>query len=130
MEIFRAYALAQGLCSDCLDKIIDPLSPEGNRLIADHVEGKVGTMSNDWRQTMAESYCQVENGYTYSCQGINPKVGDTVELPHPFVSGATFWADVIALGRGDYDGPCRSIIRKVDVSQVSPEEASNKRRWQ
>lgn len=75
----------------------------------------------------SRTYCQVEKGLTYSCQGINLRVGDTVELPPTYWMEAPWRAKVIALGRGNYEGPCHSVIRKVTTSQLRSEEAQRKR---
>jgi hypothetical protein len=60
-------------------------------------------------------YVQVE-GLTYETD-LALQVGDMVEVP------PTFWQDgprqgrVTALGRGDYNGPCKRIIRRVGASE-------------
>jgi hypothetical protein len=65
---------------------------------------------------MTEYYVQVAKGLTYTSP--EPlEVGDEVLLPPTWwMVGSTAgpWTSrVTALGRGDYDGPCRSIIRKI-----------------
>jgi hypothetical protein len=61
------------------------------------------------------NYVQVE-GLTYETD-LTLQVGDVVEVP------PTFWQDgppqgrVTALGRGDYNGPCKRIIRRVAASE-------------
>lgn len=50
--------------------------------------------------------------YTYLTEGINLKIGDIVEVPGNFVNPHPRKAEVTGLG-SDYDGPCKSIIRKV-----------------
>jgi hypothetical protein len=75
----------------------------------------------------SRNYCQVEKGLTYSCRGLNLKVGDTVELPPTHWMNGPWRAKVIALGRGNYDGPTASVTRKIAANQLRSEEAQHKR---
>jgi hypothetical protein len=59
-------------------------------------------------------YYVVQGNLTCSCHGLTLEVGDTAELPPAYWMGRDTWrAKVIALGRGNYDGECRAVIRRI-----------------
>lgn len=68
---------------------------------------------------MNKYFVQVEKGLTYS-YGSPLEAGDEVLLPATPYSGGPWKSRVTALGRGSYDGTCRSIICRVAPDRPNP----------